>query len=262
MQRGTGTPIVLIHGFGVDHRVLLPLDPVFDNHGDWRRLYVDLPGTAGTPIGAVSSSEEMAEHARKRLRAELGDEPFALVGNSYGGMMARRLAHDFGDQVLGLAVLVGVFVAEHDNRTVPEPTVLRVDPGLEADASVLDDYRQEAVVQSPTNLEAFRRHLKPGIDAVDEAALERVSQAYALDADPEDTASGPFDRPTLILCGRQDHVVGYVDAWRRLEHYPRATFAVVDAAGHMAHLEQPSVTATLFTDWLDRMVQHHGRSTR
>lgn len=255
VEHGNGHPIVLIHGFGVDHRTILPLDPVIEAHGDWRRLYVDLPGTAGTPIGDVSSSEDLVAVVRDALRERLGDEPFALVGNSYGGMVARRLAHDFGGQVRGLAVIAGVFIADRSARTVPEKIVLREQPELfDVDSAAAAQYAEEAVVQSRSGFDAFRRYLKPGLDSVDQNALERIAQRYALDSQPEDAATEPFDRPTMILCGRHDHVVGYVDAWSRLENYPQASFVLVEAAGHMVHLEQPELTAAAVTDWLDRMV--------
>jgi len=48
----------------------------------------------------------------------------------------------------------------------------------------------------------------------------------------------PFLAPTLILTGRQDNICGYRDAWEVLELYPRATFAVLDRAGHILRGEQ------------------------
>lgn len=254
VERGNGRPVVLIHGFGVDHRVLMSLDPVFEAHGDWHRLYVDLPGTAGTPVGDVASSEQLVAAVRQAIVDRLGDEPFALVGNSYGGMVARRLAHDFGDQVRGLAVIAGVMIADHSRRTVPEKTVMREQPDLfDIDPDAATQYSNEAVVQSRAGFEAFCRYIKPGLDTVDQSALERIAQRYSLDSEPEDDAAHPFDRPTLFLCGRQDNVVGYHDALTRIDHYSHGSYVVLDAAGHMVHLEQPELTAAAVTEWLDRM---------
>jgi len=50
-------------------------------------------------------------------------------------------------------------------------------------------------------------------------------------------------------------VVGYSDAWRRIEHYPRASFAVLDAAGHNILSEQDDLCAALVADWLRRIRQ-------
>ena len=62
-----------------------------------------------------------------------------------------------------------------------------------------------------------------------------------------------FTRPALILTGRQDDVVGYEDQWALLPHYPRATFAVLDVAGHNLQFEQPALFDALMSEWLDRV---------
>ncbi|MEU0493715.1 alpha/beta hydrolase [Nocardiopsis sp. NPDC006139] len=254
IERGSGTPVVLLHGFGVDHRLLLPLDPVFEAQGGWRRLYVDLPGTAGTPAGAAAGTEDVVAAVEDEIGRRLGSEPFALVGNSFGGMVARRVAHDLRPRVLGLAVLAAVFVADHAERDVPARTVLVEDPAAVAGlGGAGGEYAEMAVVQSADNARAFAEHALPGLRSADGAALERIARRYALDREPEEEAPEPFTRPSLFVTGRQDQVVGYRDAWARVEHYPRAAFAVLDAAGHNVHLDRSALVAALVADWLRRM---------
>jgi pimeloyl-ACP methyl ester carboxylesterase len=48
-------------------------------------------------------------------------------------------------------------------------------------------------------------------------------------------------------------VVGYNAQWDLLEHYPRATFAVLDRAGHALPHEQPGLSKALITEWLVRV---------
>ena len=254
VERGAGTPLVLVHGFGVDHRFLLPLDACIDGAGGWRRIHLDLPGTAGTPIGDVASTGDVVAAVEQEIAERIGDRPFAVLGNSFGAMIARQVAHDLRAQVLGLATLVGVFVADAARRDVPPKTVVRVDPEAVALAgSAADAYTETAVVQSADNARAFLRYDQVGADSVDHRGLERIAAHYALDREPEDADPAPFTQPSLLITARQDQVVGYRDAWARYEHYPRATFVVLDAAGHDAHLERPGVTAALITDWLARM---------
>jgi len=64
----------------------------------------------------------------------------------------------------------------------------------------------------------------------------------------------PFEEPSLILTGRQDSTVGYRGAGELLDELPRATYAVVDLAGHhLGRIERPALFTALVADWLERM---------
>jgi pimeloyl-ACP methyl ester carboxylesterase len=60
-------------------------------------------------------------------------------------------------------------------------------------------------------------------------------------------------KPTLMLLGQQDTSTGYRDAWPILEQYPRATFAVLDKAGHNLQIEQADLFTAFVSEWLDRV---------
>lgn len=55
--------------------------------------------------------------------------------------------------------------------------------------------------------------------------------------------------------GRENHVVGFRDQFALLEHYPRATYAVLDAAGHNLHLDRPEATGALVGEWAAEAVR-------
>lgn len=260
VERGAGTPIVLIHGFSPDHRILLPLDPVLERHGGWRRIYPDLPGMGLSPAGSDATGTDTVADAVARMIVErIGAEPFALVGNSFGGMLARRLAHDFRSQVLGLCLVAPVIVADSAQRNVPKHVLLREDPDLLTSLTAADaeQYSRLSVVQSPENWELFKRYVKPGVDLADQAALTAIRSSYALAAEPEEADPAPFEQPTLFLTGRQDSAVGYADALKVLDHYPHAAFHLFDQAGHNVHLDQLELTEAAFDEWLDRMRAAH-----
>jgi pimeloyl-ACP methyl ester carboxylesterase len=80
--------------------------------------------------------------------------------------------------------------------------------------------------------------------------------AADIDALPE-----PFPAPALIFAGRQDSRSGYHEAWQILENYPRATFAVLDRAGHAVVLEQRALFASLVSEWLDRVEEIWGSTS-
>lgn len=253
VSRGEGTPLLFLHGFLLDHRSLLPFDEHFAAEGRWRRVYVDLPGMGRTPAGPeIDSTDAVAEAVSRFIRAEFGGEPFAVVGNSFGGMIARSIAAEFGAQVIGLALLCPVFVAEHARRDVSEFLVAEEEPGLLDSLPPEDaaEFAAAAVVRTAATWKLFRTAELPGIRAADPDATARIAARYELSRSPE---AAPITVPTTIITGRHDDVVGYRDALRQLENYPRATFAVLDRAGHTAHLDQPEMVAALLSEWSRRL---------
>ncbi len=249
---GEGLPLVVIHGFGVDHRIMLPLEDAIDESG-WQRIYIDLPWAEGNADINATSANGVAQGALDDIHECLGDRPFAVIGNSFGGMIARYVAHERRDQVLGLATFAGVYEPTHKARSLPRRQVVREDPSVLALAGPgRDDYEEMAVVQSEATLKAFTRYALPGLRGANQAILERVAAEYALSVEPEIAHPAPFEAPSLHLFGRQDHVTGFEDGWKLRDHYVRGTYAVLDAAGHNAHLERPDLTAALVKDWLAR----------
>ena len=91
-----------------------------------------------------------------------------------------------------------------------------------------------------------------GANVADQSFLENIRQRseYSFDVDK---LPRPFSGPVVFLLGRQDSMVGYRDAWQVLENYPRASFAVLDRAGHNLQIEQPQLFNALMSEWLDRV---------
>jgi pimeloyl-ACP methyl ester carboxylesterase len=255
VDHGSGTPVLALHGVGVDHRELAgALEPVFADRPGYRRIYPDLPGMGGTPAPeTVNGSDDVVEVLLGLVEALTGGRPFLVVGQSYGGYLAGAIANRRPGQAAGLALICPLLGAAGAGAAVPEHVVLHaagdldgiLDPTLEA------EFRDYFTVQTPETLRRFQDQVAPGMALADRPALERIFQRWELDTAPEQ--GPPYANPTLILVGRQDATVGYAGAWRLLEHYPRATFAVLDRAGHALPHEQQGLLAALLGEWLDRV---------
>ncbi|MEU4558748.1 alpha/beta hydrolase [Actinoplanes sp. NPDC023936] len=255
VEKGTGTPVLALHGWTPDHRLMLGcLEPIFEARPGFRRLYPDLPGmgrTAAPP--EIASSDDILAAVHRFIDAVLGAEPFLLLGESYGGYLSRALAHDRPEQILGLALICPAAVLPRDRRTRPAHRVLRRDPALDLgdDPQLAAEFEEMAVVQTPETLRRFRDEIWAGLELADEAAMARVFHRWELSRSPE--SGPPFTRPSLVLTGRQDASVGYADQFALLPHYPRATFAALDVAGHNLQIEQPALFNALINEWLDRV---------
>ncbi|GAA1957931.1 alpha/beta hydrolase [Amycolatopsis minnesotensis] len=254
---GTGVPVLALHGWTPDHRLMSGcLEPVFAGRPGYRRLYPDLPGMGRSPGGAARGSDDMAAAVSSFVDEHIGTAPFLLVGESYGGYLARALVRERPGQVRGMALIcpIGTEV-EHARRTVPPPVVLKEDPALVASMTPEEaaDFTGIAVVQSPEILARYRAEIAAGLALADAAAMARVRENWTLSVVPE---TGPaYARPVLVLTGRQDSVTGYEDQYALLGHYPRASFVVLDGAGHNLQLEQPGLFGALFGEWLDRVAE-------
>lgn len=254
IEFGTGFPVVLLHGYTIDHRLLLPLEPVFAERDGWRRLYVDLPGSGRSPrLHGSVTAEAMGEAVLRFLDKTVGDQPFAVVGISYGGQLARHVVAERGEQVLGTA-LIAPLVRPGGERTLPERQVLTRDEALLAslDPQDREAFTGIALYQDAAGWSAFRDHVLPGIRAHNREDAAELLKAYMLEQNPE-SRFGTHDGQHLLVTGRQDHMVGWRDQIELLDHYPRMTYAAVDGAGHNVHLDQPAVVNGLLGRWLDSM---------
>jgi pimeloyl-ACP methyl ester carboxylesterase len=243
---------VLVHGFPVDHRIMTgSFEAVFAERQGWRRVYVDLPGMGRTAAPDVGSTDDVFRILRGTVEALVPEGAYVVVGQSYGGYLARGLVAADPERVAGLAAVVTVVEPRHELRQLPGRQVLVRDPALAERVGAEAIAAEEIlVVQTDETWERARQEADPGLAAADPVVTARIEAAYA-GAFPVEAV--PFDKPTLVLVGRQDSVTGYREAWDLVEHYPRATFAVLDRAGHGLDLEQRGLFEALVGEWLDRV---------
>lgn len=251
IRRGAGLPIVMIHGNGVDHRVLLALDPVLEREGGFERIYLDLPGFGDTPaLGGRGGLPELAAWLVDAVPLLVGDRRFAMVGSSLGGLLARHVQTVLPDQVGGLAMLAPVVAADPAARDLPGQEVAEDDESMasilaQAAPDAVAGYTQMAARRTPQTWQGFLDAVLPGLRAADAEAMARLGACYVLDV-----ADEVFEAPTLIVTGRQDHVVGYADQadlWRRA--YPNATYVAIHGAGHNVHIDAPDIAAAHLAQW-------------
>ncbi len=240
VEHGAGRPVLVLHGAGVDHReVEACFEPAFDGVAGYRRIYPDLPGMGRTAApDRMRSAEDVLDTLLDFAQEVAGGTAYLLIGHSAGAYYAQAMAARMPERVAGLALVCPLLPGL---REVPEHRVV-VGSGELGD----DDFRSYFVVQTPEMLERYERYVAPAAALVDQAALERIGQRWELAP-----AQGPaYPGPTLLVAGRLDSTVGYAAAADLVDHYPHATLAVVDDAGHALPHEQPDLLRALVTHWL------------
>ncbi|PRX17825.1 pimeloyl-ACP methyl ester carboxylesterase [Orenia metallireducens] len=257
--KGAGKPIIIIHGYSVDHRLMTGcMEPVFNSKDKYKRIYIDLPGMGKSDSAEwITNSDIMLDVVIEFIEKIIPNENFLLVGESYGGYLSRGVIYKMGDRVDGVLLICPVIIADHKKRKVPEHVVLL------KDNKVLDKLTPEnakgfnsmSVVQSEEIYDRYKNEIIPGVKMADNKFLNKIQEnSYEFSFDV-DKVNKTFDKPALIILGKQDSCVGYKDAWGILENYPRGTFAVLDRAGHNLQIEQEKVFNSLTNEWLKRVVE-------
>lgn len=254
-EYGEGKPVIIIHGYYPDHRLMSGcMEPVFAGKTGYRRIYPDLPGMGKTKGEAwINSSDRMLEVVLEFIDAIIPGQNFLLAGESYGGYLARGIIYHMADRVDGLLLLCPAIAAEYSKRDLPSKTVLVRDEALLSGLNRKDaeDFENMAVIQSEEIWRRYRDEILSGVRIADVVFLEKLREQYAYTYDV-DALKNRFEKPSVFILGRQDASVGYKGAWKILNNYPRATFAVLDGAGHNLQLEQAEVFSCLVNDWLSR----------
>jgi pimeloyl-ACP methyl ester carboxylesterase len=243
VEHGSGRPVLVLHGAGVDHREAEAcFDLAFNGVAGLRRIYPDLPGMGRTIAPETLRSADDVLDTLLGFADEVIDGPaYLLIGHSAGAYYAQAMAARRPAQVAGLALVCPLLPGLRD---VPEHRVVA------GSGEIGDDvFRSYFVVQTPEMLERYERYVAPAAALVDQAALERIGERWELAPHHGPAYAGP----TLIVAGRLDSTVGYAAAADLVDHYPHASFAVVDDAGHALPHEKPVLLRALVADWLVRV---------
>jgi pimeloyl-ACP methyl ester carboxylesterase len=204
-------------------------EPIFEQQQGYQRIYVDLPGMGDSSAELSFASSDRILSALTEFTDKVIGREFLLMGYSYGGYLARALAAKRSGSVKGLFLLAPMVLPDRAARTLPP-----------------EDWYKKLAAKAE---KAYRAALGTTYKSADAAFLKALDQKYALSFALDEMS---FDKPALILLGRQDTVVGYADQLRLLTAYPRASIALLDMGSHMLQVEQAELLSALTKNWLER----------
>jgi pimeloyl-ACP methyl ester carboxylesterase len=243
-RAGTGDPVVFLHGAAG-----LQWDEFLDGLAERFTVYApEFPGTTlGDPDGirALDDLWDLVLYYDELFDA-LGLENPAVVGHSFGGMVAAEIAATFRHRLRKL-VLISAIGLWRDDTPIPNfyvmtpdeliplavadpngtvAAAMRAAPDMESEAG------QTAVIQSTWSLACTAKFIWPIPDRGLRKRLHRI------------------DVPTLIVWGHQDRLVNSVYAQEFQSGIAGARVEVLEGAAHMPQLEQPARTLSAVVDFL------------
>jgi 3-oxoadipate enol-lactonase len=255
VTRGTGRPVVFLHGFALTALAWAPQLAAVTASGH-RAVAYDARGHGASSTGFRGFSRELLADDLAAVLTALDLRDVVLVGHSLGGitvqMLVDRHPEAFEERVAALVLVATTSRGlSHGNRALSSVgrRIAGAVPRLSG-ALAQDDVGFWVTSWglgrdiSPDLVERTRAMLR----ATAAATLLEGSRAL-LDFDL-DAALGAIAVPTLVIAGRSDRVLLPGESRRIADRIRRARLVVLPRAGHLPQLEQPEVFDAVLLEFL------------
>ncbi len=254
-DRGSGQPVVLLHGYPLDHRMWRPQIEALSK--ECRVIAPDLRG-----FGQSTQRSEDA-HSGVSMRQYAADvaalldaigvtEPVILCGFSMGGYILWQFVLQFPERVKAIVAC--------DTRVIADSAEAREGRLKTADEVAETGVEPIITAMLPKLLSQATRDSQPAI--VDEVStIMRSCSPAAIAASLRGMADRPdvtvklaeMTQPALVLVGAED-AISPPDEMRGIaEKLPQADFVEIPGAGHMTTLENPQAVNDALLAFVKRL---------
>jgi pimeloyl-ACP methyl ester carboxylesterase len=240
-RKGTGKPLVLVHGYPLDHSIWNEVVPLMENNFDI--ILPDLRGFGASEV--LSSQYKISDMAADiaMLLDHLSLEKVAIAGHSMGGYVSLAFASAYPERVLGLGLIASQALADPPDRkqgrydAAAEIMKTGVMPVAESmSAKLTPDERVQAKVR-----ELIAQQNPAGLAGALKAMAER---------DDSSTILSSFKFPVVLVHGDADMLIPPQRAKDVKAVIPHATLTESPGSGHMPMMENPQSTATALNELL------------
>jgi len=239
-ERGSGPPVVLLHG-GAGPMSVVPWAELLARTGPARVVTPTHPGFMGTPRPeALADIPGLARVYATLIRA-LDLDGAVIIGNSIGGWVAAELALQ-APALVDKLVLVDAVGIEVPGHPVADAFSLSLE-----ELGRLSYHDPQRFAIDPSKLTAEQK----AMFAANVATLGVYAGAM-MDAALR-TRLAAIARPTLVVWGEADRVADIAYGRAYAQAIPGARFELLAGAGHLPQIETPELLAQAIQPFLRHM---------
>lgn len=260
-SRGDALPVIAVNGGpGLSHAYMLMNDMwqhvarsrfvvFYDQRGTGasKKLAPDAPQTIEAQVADLDA-----------VRAELKLDKVALVGDSFGGLLAMAFAAAHPEHVAKLVLsdsappawkdfvhLLPQTFPDIEEQDATETKRLGADTAAAARASLRNHFRM--IFYSPEKRDAYMAKMgdlgyEPSVGAAVSKATENIDLNPTLSR---------FSFPTLVITGRYDMNVAPLVAWNIAHKIPGAKIVFFEQSSHLPSYEEPEKYQRVLEDFLN-----------
>ncbi|MGA9839934.1 MAG: alpha/beta hydrolase [Thermoplasmata archaeon] len=250
LERGSGTTIVFLHGYPLDHSMWLSqMGRLSDSH---RVVLLDLPGYGLAGAWPVADTlEGFADSVHRTMHRHL-PAPAVVVGHSFGGYIALQLYQRHPELFQALVLTDTRSAADTpDAREQRLATVARLDEPGES----LDVEETIGHLVTPATLEAdgpVVEHLRDMIRAAPPRTVRNSLKAIA--DRPDLTPVLPtIQVPSLVIWGEEDRLIPPRQTISMVAAIRGCAGVGIPAAAHLPSMEAPEAFASVLRNFTDRL---------
>lgn len=233
-RRGNGAPMVLLHGYPLDHHLWDMIAPLLSD--TFELILPDLRGFGNSStVESFFTMEDFATDVAALLD-QLQIQKTAIVGHSMGGYVALAFARLYPERVTGLGLVSSQVLADTpDRKEARYNSAAEVaDKGIgSVVAAMTTKFTSDARLQEFARQSMERQQPAAYIGAL-KAMAERVDSTPLLSS---------FNFPVVLVHGDADALIP-VDRAREVKAaFETAYLVEISGAGHMPMMESPAKTA-------------------
>lgn len=244
-DRGSGPPILWIHGYPLSGRIFTHQASI----SGFRHIVPDLPGFGSSPADAARATMDDFADGIIRLADHLALPKFIVAGLSMGGYIAFAVIRKAAERIAAIILL--------DTRETPDSDQIRADrlsmiAKVEASGTsavfepMLPKLLAAQTLRSNSVLVAETRRI---LESASPAGITSALSAMAFRPDSTSTARS-IKVPTLIIVGAEDSLTPPSDSERMHALIEDSQLTIVPGAGHLTTLEQPELTSHAIAEFL------------
>jgi pimeloyl-ACP methyl ester carboxylesterase len=255
LDRGTGLPILLVHGFPLDHTMWsAQINALADR---WRVIAPDLRGFGQSSLGDADpelgiSMERYADDLAELLDALAIRDPVVLAGFSMGGYVAWQFVRKHAPRLRALI--------QCDTRAVADTDEAKAGRLKMAENVAEWGSGRVAEMMGPKLLAGRTFESKPEVVHAVRGVVERTLPAAiaaaqrGMAARPDVTSLLPkINVPSLLIAGAEDAISPPSEMRSIAAAIPHAEFVEIPAAGHMTTMENPTAVNEAFMAFLNAL---------
>lgn len=255
IDRGAGLPVLLVHGFPLDHSMWDAQIEALANSA--RVLVPDLRGFGRTPLAAGDGERGITMEAYADDLAEFLDavgvrEPIVFAGLSMGGYIGWQFVRKHAARLRALAALDTRAVADteeaSDGRLKMAERVAEWGSGRVAEMMGPKLFAPATFENKPEVVAAVRKV----VEGTSPAGIAAAQRGMAIR--PDVTSMLPSIRvPTLVLVGELDAISPPAEMKKIADAIPDAQYVVVPRSGHMTTMEEPAAVNVALEGFLQQI---------